>query len=816
IGSITSDILNGGSVNGIEYTYTITGTPALPGTYPSTQTTTALSATFNSLPAGNFRVEVVDQNGCSTTSSPDVMISQPSDPITVDATVSEFNGFQIECFGDDNGSITISVTGGTPFGVPNYYTISWTKDGNPYSTSENLTNLGPGTYTLSVLDANNCVHTEDYTITAPNEVLITTVSTSNVICFGANDGEILITPSGGSGNYTFSWTKDGAPFATTEDLTNIGPGDYEVTLTDSNGCSITADYTITEPLELILIVDNVVNVLCFGADTGSIAISVSGGTGAYTYAWTKDGVAYSSAEDLNNLEAGLYEITLTDAAGCTIIEPITITQTDEITVDYTKTDITCTGGNNGSINLNLSGGVAPYTYTWSDLGNGLTRTNLAAGIYTITVTDSLDCTVVEAIEITTQSTLNLNAIVTNISCFGENDGSIELNITGEQAPLTVTWQDDASAGVDRNNLTPGTYSVTILDGTGCSINQNFTINEPATIVLDAIITNATDCDNPNSGAIDLQVTGGTAPFTYVWSQGATSEDLIALGANNYTVTVTDSRGCQQQATYTVTRRAPIELEVLTTANPNCSDKTVSQRNELVITGGIAPYAITWSSGVVSGANGEIMETGQNGTTIIVEVTDALGCVKELIFDIDLFEIGTPDFDYTSLSFTSFGTLSINDPITFTSTSTGDPVSYQWDFGDGSSSTAQNPIHDFKEVGSYLVTLTVTYPYGCSYSVQQLLALGLGYGLVVPTAFTPNGDGINDTLRPVFTGMNTVHMSVYDTWGAIVYKESGTAINGWDGTINGASAENGNYSIVVQAITFNGVVINTNKPIVLIK
>lgn len=814
-GSITSQILNSGSVDGITYIYTIIGTPALPVSYPSTQTTTALSATFNSLPAGSFRVEIVDQNGCSTASSPDVTLTEPSDPITIDTTISNFNGFQIECFGDNNGAITInSISGGTPFGGPSFYTISWTGPNAFTSTSTSLTNLAPGTYTLNVEDANSCVHTEEYTIEAPQDVLITTDSTSNTICSGASNGGILITPTGGTGNYTFSWTKNGAPFATTEDLTNIGAGNYEVTLTDNNGCFTTAAYTITELPVLNLTIDTIANVLCFGDNTGSIAISVSGGTGAYRYAWTKDGVAYDITEDLSTLTAGVYEVTVTDAAGCSIIEPITVTQTDEIAVNYTKTDITCSGDNNGTIDLNLSGGMAPYNISWSDFGTGLTRTNLAAGSYTITVTDALLCTVSETIEITTESTLNLNTTVTHISCFGANDGSIELNISGEQAPLTVTWQDDASAGVDRYNLTPGTYSATILDGTGCSVNQSFTINEPASIVLDAIITNAIDCDNLNSGAIDLQVTGGTAPFTFDWSHGATNEDLISLGANNYTITVTDSKGCQQQATYTVTRQAPLKLEVVTTADPNCNDKMVIQRNELVITGGVAPYNIDWSSGVVSGVNGEIMETGQNGT-IIIEVTDAVGCLKELIFDIDLLEIGAPVFDYTSLSFTSFNTLSINDPITFTSTSTGDAVSYLWDFGDGSNSTAQNPIHDFKVVGSYLVTLTVTYPYGCSYSYQQLLTLGLGYNLVVPTAFTPNGDGINDTLRPVFTGMSIVHMSVYDTWGTIVYKESGATINGWDGTINGASAENGNYSIVVQATTFNGVIINTNKPIVLI-
>lgn len=769
---------------------------------------------FSSLPAGTYTVTVRDANN-NTDTLTDIIISEPPSALLVNSIIRDYNGFQVECNGESNGEIAIITSGGAP-----NYTFAWTTTNGiipaGQEDDESLTGLVAGTYRLNVEDANGCTYQEDFIISEPSQLLITTNNADNISCNSETDGRILITPSGGTGFFTYAWTKDNITYATTEDITGLGAGEYILTLSDTNNCTAIANYTIIEPAPIVIIVDAGVDILCNGGNTGAIDLTINGGTLPYAYSWTKDGNPITeTTQGLSNQTAGTYEVTVTDASGCSVNETIVLTESTEIVVSYTKTKISCYNANDGTMNVTLSGGLSPYTFTWSDLGNGLNRANLGPGIYTITVTDANGCIKAEPIEIIDAPVFEINPTVTNITCFGADDGTIELNINGGVAPLVVTWADDASAGIVRNNLTNGTYTVNILDATGCSINSDFIINEPGQIVLDAIITNATACHDPNTGAIDLQITGGTAPYTISWSNGTSTEDLLDINANDYTATVTDSQGCQEQQTFTVTRPAPIELEVRTTEIPDCDTKSVVQRNELIISGGVAPYAINWSSGTVSGSNGEIMETEQNGT-IIVNITDSLGCTKEIIFDVALSPLGDPNYDYTSLSFTSFGTLSVNDPITFINTSTETPIRYTWDFGDGTLSTEENPIHSFLTVGSYTVSLTTTYPYGCSYTYSQTLELGLGYSIMVPNGFTPNGDGINDTIRPVFTGMNQVQMSVYDTWGAMVYTESGVDMNGWDGTINGSGAENGNYSMVVQAVTFNGVVINENKPIILIK
>ncbi|QMU66451.1 MAG: PKD domain-containing protein [Flavobacteriaceae bacterium] len=367
----------------------------------------------------------------------------------------------------------------------------------------------------------------------------------------------------------------------------------------------------------------------------------------------------------------------------------------------------------------------------------------------------------------------------------------------------------------RNNLPAGTYGVTLNDAQGCSITRQFVITEPTQLVLDGIITNATDCNDPNSGAIDLLVSGGTTPYTFVWSNGATTEDLQNIGPNNYLVIVTDARGCMIQQSFSVVRPDPITATIVNSVSADCTTRTVIQRNIVNTSGGAPPLTISWSAGTVSGANGEIMETSQNGT-YFADITDSFGCTERVSVDVNLPVISVPNFEFSSLGLTNYGEFSIEDPITFTNLSTGNAVTYFWSFGDGATSAEEHPMHTYAQPGIYDVQLTVEYPYSCRYTHTITITVTEGYNLVIPTAFTPNGDNINDVMKPVFRGMNEVEMRVYNTWGSLVYSEKGPNLTGWDGTINGNKAENGNYVIVVKATVFYGRIIERNGPIALIK
>ncbi|WP_439554335.1 PKD domain-containing protein [Flavobacterium macrobrachii] len=712
------------------------------------------------------------------------------------------------CFNVDNASITTNITGGIP-----PYTITWTGPNSFSLSATSIQNIEPGNYDLTITDTGNCPFTSSYTITEPNDIVITTDSSNNITCFGANNGSIAISVSGGTGTYTYNWTKDTFPFAATDDISNLAPGVYLVTVSDANNCGPkTATFTITEPPVLQVNLVSQTNVDCFGFSTGAINAEVIGGTSPYTYAWSNG----ETTEDITAIPAGVYNLIVTDSLGCSQNLSVTITQSPEIIINAITTPIVCYGDNNATIDVTISGGVAPYLYQWSNLATSLNLTNLAPDDYIITVTDGIGCIKVLSINIPSPPIFDVAPVVSNISCFGANDGSINLNFVGGIAPVNLVWSDGSTSGTSRNNLPPGIYSVVITDSKPCTISRTFTIVEPAAIVLSANVTNPLDCTNGSSGAIDLIIAGGTLPYSFLWTNGATTEDVSGVTAGNYGVTLTDANGCSTSKTYTLIRPAPLEVAVTTQTDANCTTRIVNQSFVAQASGGVPPYQYQWSSGNVSGTNNEIMSTPLNGI-VIVTATDAIGCTTTFSVDVNNPVIGTASFEPTSIGIINYGMFAIGDPIQFESTITGDYISVLWDFGDGTFSTEVNPIHTYLNVkDSYTVTQTVTYPFGCVYTQQLEINVEKGYILVVPTAFTPNGDTKNDTYKPVTKALKNIQLDIYDTWGSLIYSEKGEVLLGWDGKIKGVNAENGNYYSKVSAETFYGSIINQNQTFVLIK
>ncbi|MCA0131915.1 PKD domain-containing protein [Winogradskyella alexanderae] len=710
------------------------------------------------------------------------------------------------CFESNNASIEIDIAGGVPFatGVP--YVITWNGPNGFTSSDEDIFNLQAGTYTLDIQDNGGCPYTETFTITEPDELAFSLVDfdPETISCFGANDGEINIDIEGGTMPYDYTWTLDGAPFSTDEDLSNLGPGIYAVSVTDANNCGpIELTFVIVEPTELQASLNTVSSIICFGEDTGAITVDIAGGRPGYTYSWIGPNGYTSSDQNINTLFAGTYTLTVTDTSDCADTLDVEVIQNDQLDIDVTTTEIECFGDNDASITINdITGGVPPYTVEWSNFGTGNSQTNLSAGVYIITITDSEDCVRDFEIEIEEAPIFLIDPVVTQMSCSGENDARIVLNFQGGIDPVTVVWDDDPSAGVERNNLAPGTYSVTITDGTPCVIQETFTIFDILPLQLSAGVTDALDCDDTNSGAINLLIEGGTPPFTISWSNGASSEDLDAIPPGTYVVSVIDANGCDIEGSWEVNRFAPLVLDVQTQTEVDCETRSIAQSFMAVASGGVPPFQYTWSSGTVSGVNNEMMTTDENGL-VMLEVTDSQGCMTNFSLSIEIPVLGEPDFDVSSFGFLNFGVYAIQDPIEFTNTATGDFESILWDFGDGSFSSEENPIHTYLEVGSYIVTQRVTYPFGCVYERIITLVVEEGYKLVMPDAFTPNEDGLNDYFGPVFRGLNTLELNIFDTWGSLIYSESGENLRGWDGKIKDEVAENGNYYYTFTAKTFYG-------------
>lgn len=730
-----------------------------------------------------------------------------------------------KCFQANNGSITTNITGGIPFGGSTPYVVLWTGPNGFSSSATTITSLVPGIYHLNIKDNSGCGDLDkDYTVTEPADILISTITEKDITCFGYGDGAIDISITGGTAPYTYVWTKDGAPYPViTEDLANLTPGDYAVNVTDANGCAPvnnpkTASFSITQPPVLEVSLVSQVNVKCYGDATGEIVINAIGGTPIpvtnYNFAWTGPNGFASVSQNLTWLYAGTYNLVVTDQSGCRASLQVIITQNSEIIITPTVTSVSCAGGNNGTIEIVVTGGVAPYQITWSDFGNGPIRDDLAPGDYVVTVIDIENCIKTQNINIPAPPSFNINPIVTNISCFGSKDGSIVLNINGGIPPIKVVWDDNPSAGSTRNNLAAGTYWVTISDAKPCVIKESFVIIEPQPLVLTANLTNAFDCDNANSGAINLLVAGGTAPFTYVWSNGVTTEDLVNIPAGNYLVTVTDVRGCKKQAEYEIFRQPPIVISVETQSDYNCDTHVVKQTFVAKVSGGLPPYQLSWSSGVVSGANNEIMNTDQNGA-VTLTVIDGLGCRALYTFEVKIPELGYPGFTTNSYAFSTYGWYSIVDPIQFTNTSSGDFVSVAWDFGDGSVSNDINPVHTYLTLGQFTILQSVTYPFGCVYTNNVVLDIVKGYELISPTAFTPNGDGINGIFLPQFIGMKSIKLDIYNTWGELIYSEKGETLQGWNGFVKNKLVENGNYFYKITATTFYGTEIKNDGAFVLI-
>ena len=813
------------------YTYTLKGTDYTGAPVEEIiNSTNALSHTF-SVKAGVYDITVVDLNGATKVSAKKTF-TNPANPLAITEIISSHNAFNITCNGASDGSIDVTASGGTLNG--GQYNYSWTaKDENgvafllPDPNNKNQTGLGPGDYKVVVTDVNGCTKENNYTLTEPKAIVFQNVSKNDITCFGDNDGAIEINVTEGTGNYTFVWSTlngSGLKVGDTTNPTGLGPGTYKLELSD--GCeNLTFNYVIAEPAVLAITLDQKTDILCFGDTTGQLLVTVSGGNSPYRYEWEDDkGNKYNrdvgnvfNKGDLSNIPSGTYNLKVTDRLDCVAnLNNIVVDQPTELVIGIAKTDLNCASQDNGSITVTPSGGVGPYTYTWSDLGNGPNRKDLAAGTYTVKVTDNNLCEKSVDVVIADAPLFTIVPVVTPITCFGANDGTISLNLQGGTGNVNVLWTDDATAGVNRTGLKAGSYNVVLTDDAGCTIDRIIQINEPRELSLSAVITDALDCVDPLTGAIDLQIVGGTAPYSVLWSTGETSEDLTSVGANNYSVTVTDFRGCTVVQNFVIKRPPALVVTMDTSSRIVCATKEIFQVNKLNISGGTFPYTVTWSDGTVLG-NGESMETKKEGS-YQVTVTDKLLCSVNILFDVVLPKLGAPEFDLTSFYFQNFNAYTYNDPITFTNQSTENFLSVEWDFGDGTTSKLNNPVHTYSKSGSYDVTLYVTYIGGCLYSLTKTIYVGDSFEIEIPNAFTPNGDGLNDAFRPVYFGFTEITLKVFDTWGTLIFIEEVTTgkLKGWNGNINGKSAENGNYIFQVSGKAFNGDLVTKNGPFTLLR
>lgn len=490
-------------------------------------------------------------------------------------------------------------------------------------------------------------------------------TTTPVNCFGASSGAINLTVSGGTTPYSYAWS-DGA---TTEDRNNLAAGSYTVTVT--GGGTATATYTITQPTTALSVNGNVTAVGCAGAASGAINITAQGGTPPYTYNW---GVGITT-EDRNNLTAGNYSVTVTDAASCTTTQSFSVSQPTALQVNRTISAVSCNGQSNGSIQVSVSGGTLPYSYSWNDGFTGEDRSALAAGNYSLTVTDQNGCTAAISAQVSQPAALQASANNATIPC------------SGGSASVTVTASGGTSPYQGSGNFTvnlPGTYTYPVTDANGCSTSATAVISSPNAPTVSGQAT-AASCAGACNGSIQLAVNGGTPPFSFSWSNGQTAQNVGQLCAGNYTVTTTDQSGCAVQSNYLITAPDPLNI-LLSGADTVCAGETSTFTANS--TGGTAPYTYTWPQG----GTGNSWEASAGNYS--VTVTDGQNCSSSLSFSLveeDSILISVNQVDGDNGNGSGAIDISVNGG--------GAPYTYAWSNGQSTEDISNLPL------GVYTVTIT---------------------------------------------------------------------------------------------------------------
>lgn len=754
------------------------------------------------------------------------------------------NVINVSCVYDDtecDGTIELTVTGNEPL------TYNWTSVTNPSfvfndPSQPNQYQLCPGLYSLTITDGAGCQHIQEYEILPPTPVNFNLISLLDVSCNVNNnacDGAIEVSLEGGLTPYNqIQWFTESVPNSNQFNVLvqNNGTslqerceGRYVLRVLDAQNCQFTSPvYTIVNlntTLEITPVLSNYsgYNISCNGSNNGFIHVMVTGNIGNLNYNLTPGNVTDSNLEtsnilEFNNLTADNYTLTLTDSNcpdGITLNYVLTQPPVLSASAILISKPITC-NGDFETYEIKATGGVAPYS------GTGVY--NLSEGTHTILVTDANGCETTVGIVVDQPAPIQVNAaVLSSMSCSGDT-ARVTVQATGGTPPYTGT-------GVF--NVQAGTFNYTVTDANGCAELGSMLILEPQPINFNIISTSNPNCEgnwNFNNGSICIRITGDNnpVPIGNNWvSLGGGFWCLENLTAGDYTIAVTNDNNCAAPRIETVTLNAPPALmaNINVQIEADCESNTVQQINTLNISGGLPPYRVTWSNGSPCDTPSDLCMTTDVNGVYFVEIHDEYSLQNNcppytLQLDVNLPSQGGGNFDYSVNADLGCELIAVGTPISFNQNLSGDVLSFSWDFGDGTLPVVDvyNPVYAYNTAGNYTVSLSTTDALGCMSTFSDTVEVGLGYQLILPTAFTPNGDGLNDAIRPLGLCLSNLTMEIYDSWGSLLYREAtkGDWLQGWNGLIKDKNkAENGNYVMIVNATTQTGVNIKRQITITLI-
>jgi gliding motility-associated-like protein len=798
--------------------------------------------------AGTYSLTVTDNGGCTASVTKNVPVQSTG---TIAVVLDSIR--RSTCPVSMDGGVFISVGGGL---AP--YTYNWSNG----ATTQDITGINPGDYTVTAMDANGCPGQLTATVTAnPTSALNVTIdSTKGAGCANGNTAAIYITPTGGTSPYIYKWSNN----ATTQDIENIVPGSYSVLVTDSKGCTSnkTAQAVIDNTTTVRATIDSTIGAGCVGSSSGSIYVQSSRGKAPYTYSWSTG----ATTEDLLNVPPGGYTLTISDASGCSSMlnASISVDPAKQIilTVD-SSLGASCNMGTNGKVYVTTTGGKAPYQYMWSNGDNSEDLMDAQEGSYTLFVTDANNCNAQTTASVDIDNTRNIQialASVTDAGCSGSASGAINITVTGGQPPYSYSWSNGAKTQ-NINKVPPGSYTVTVMDAAGCSnqFSTNVSINSSNALTITATKVTDAKCDNSLSGAIDITVTKGVAPYVYKWSNGAVSEDISFIAQGSYVVTVSDAIGCSAQLSVNVgiSNPNPLDVVVESIVGVGCAD-TSSGKVYVNTLGGDAPYSYIWSNGsiaedlinvpigsynlnatdnsgckdmlsanvekaapfVVSADIQNVKCFGQANGSITVNVTGGSGMYQYRWENggtatiVTNLGVGTYSVDITDADSKCSQTdsFSITEPAALTATTkvTNDtctdiadgivevnviggtpPYAYEW----------TNGTHESMLTGlaAGIYTTVITDANGCTTTADGNVATSeCNFNIIVHNVITPNGDGANDTwiIEGITFYPNTTLM-VFDKLGDKVFESKN-----YDGKWSASDVPDGTYFYLLKLNTAN--------------
>ena len=762
-GSSTGSVLISATGGTPSYTYAVDG-----GGYST-------SATITGLNAGTHTVRVKDTNNCIYSAT--ITVSEPA-PVSADSAT-----LQIPlCNGGNNGVINVYASGGTPG-----YTFA--VNTGSFSSSNTFSSLSSGTYTLHIKDANGC--TKDTIVVLADPAGMTPAAIVNSsLCQTLANGQVTLSVSGGTPAYTYAMGAGG--YVSSPVFISLAAGSYTFHIKDANGCVKDTTVAVSNTTH-IAGTFAITPALCHAEANGIIMVNGTTGLAPYTYAIGT--TAYSTSNTFSSLAAGAYIFHIEDANGCIGDTTVSMTQPSIVYPSINITSPSCAGYTNGLVNVTASGGTAPYTFSLNggSFFTTTTFTGLAAGTYTLTVKDAHNCLHDTTFTITQPAPVAINNIVGgNISCNGGANGIVTVNVSGG----TPAYQYAANSGTFQlsnvlTGFTSGTHVIHIKDSHGCSIDTTIMLTQPTTFtVSSALITNPT-CQGYTDGAVTLNATGGTLPYSYSTNNTTFTSSPVFSGLNEatYTFYLIDNNGCTTDTTITLTGYPHIVIDSFHVTSPSCA---YSSDGAVIVyaSGGVPSLTYSLSGNIPSTLPNvfSILSQGQYLATI----TDGKNCHKD-----SGITVTGPDTLKVFTNVTPNDCVGADNMGAVVASITGGTSPYYFLWNIDSNNTAM--ITGLSN-GTY--TVRVTDAHNCIDSATATILYDDCCTPYLPNAFSPNGDGKNDVFRMVYKGdIRIIEFAVYNRFGNRVFLAEYTE-QGWDGTYNGEPADIGSYYYYIRLLCGN--------------